>query len=249
MFVVINLTTCKKDTKTTEPEPQPQTGNVKLELENLVDTAKLIFGKKYLNPMGDTFVVSSFNYFISNIVLVNTDNSTYSEPNSYHLVKHSSPASSIISIANVPLGSYKAVKFMLGVDSTANVSGAQKGDLDPAISGSMYWSWNSGYIFMKMEGTSPKSGDPGQNLSYHIGGFGGVNKAQRSFDLSFGSVAANVSRLVSPIVHLGVDVNQLFKTPTNIDFSTKYNILSAGANAKLIADNYADMFIFKHLHN
>ncbi len=251
LFLAINHASCKKDTKTIEPEPtpQPQTGTLKLEFENLVDTSKLLLGKKYLNPLGDTFVVSTFNYFISNIVLVNTDNSTFIEPNSYHLVKHSTSASLIISISGVPAGSYKAVKFMLGVDSLRNVSGAQTGDLDPAVSGSMFWSWNTGYIFMKFEGTSPKSGDPGKNLSYHIGGFGGANKTQRSFDLNFGSSNANVSLTASPIVHLSADVNQLFKSPTTIDFNTKYNILSTGSNAKLIADNYADMFNFKHIHN
>jgi hypothetical protein len=202
-----------------------------------------------VNALGDTFTISKFNYFISNIVITKNDNSTYVEPNSYHLVKHSNAASTILTLANVPVGSYKSLSFMLGIDSTRNVSGAQTGDLDPVTASDMYWSWNTGYIFVKLEGTSPKSGASDKSLTFHIGGGGGVNKAQRNFNLSFGSVTANVTTATVPLVHLSVDASELFKTPNTIDFSTSYSQMSSGPSAKKYADNYADMIKFEHVHN
>jgi hypothetical protein len=245
-------TGCGKDEVTPVPDPQPapvETGTVKLEFKNKVDTAALVFGKNYVNAKGDTFKVSKFNYYISNIRLVKSDNSVYSETNSYHMVKNSSPSSCIINLSGVPPGAYTSISFMLGVDSARNVSGAQSGDLDPAVASDMYWSWNSGYIFLKMEGTSPKSGEVSKNLEYHIGGYGGVNKTQRSFTFSFGSTAANVSTSATPVLELGVNLNELFVSPNLIDVSTRHTIVSAGPNAKLMADNYADMISLMKIRN
>lgn len=247
----ITLYSCKKDNKKSEPEPEtpsPTTGTVKLEFENMVGNSALVFGTNYTNTQGDTFKVSKFNYYISNIVFTKTDNSTYTEPASYHLLRHSSPSSLTLSIGSVPNGSYKSVSFMLGVDSTHNCSGVQEGDLAPSISTDMYWSWTTGYIMLKLEGTAPKSGAVNKIIEYHVGGYGGQYKTQRNFNLNFGSSTADVSSASSPAVRLKVDVNELFAAPNVVDFTTKYSQVSPGAWAKNLADNYSDMITFKYIH-
>lgn len=263
LLVLITAASCKKDKKNdpapetpntpTVPTPTTPTtsmpGSLKLHFENMVDTNDLVFGNNYVNAMGDTFKISKFNYYISNVVITKTDNSTFTEPNSYHLVRHSSTSSGLITLANVPAGSYKSVSFMIGVDSTRNVSGTQNGDLDPVVASDMYWSWNSGYIFVKLEGTSPKSGATDKSLVYHVGGGGGVNKAQRMVTLTFGTSTADVSQTATPIVHISADALEMLKTPNAIDFSTSFFLMGPGANAKKYADNYADMFHFEHIHN
>jgi hypothetical protein len=42
-------------------------------------------------------------------------------------------------------------------------------------------------------------------------------------------------------VHIDADVLKLFKSPTLFDFATRYSINTAGAEAKVLADNYANM--------
>lgn len=247
LTVLISLVSCKKDTKTPDPTPVAETGSLQIEFENVVDTLPLDFVKKYVNPKGDTFQVTKFNYYISNIVLTASDNSIFTESESYHLIEASNPSSTLLTLNNLPVASYKSIKFMLGVDSTRNVSGTQSGDL--AESKNMFWTWTTGYIFLKFEGTAPKSGSSLKNLQYHIGGYGGVNKTQRNFNFSFGSASANVSKTTTPMVHLSVNVNELFKTPTLVDFTTQYNQMAPGAGAKMYADNYADMITFEHIHN
>jgi hypothetical protein len=249
LLLLATLLSCKKDKKD-DPEPTPTpTGSLKLHLENMVDTNDLVFGANCVNAMGDTFKISKFNYYISNIVITKTDNSTFAESNSYHLVRHSSTATSLINVANVPVGSYKSVSFMIGIDSTRNVSGTQSGDLDPVVATDMFWTWNSGYIFVKLEGTSPKSGASDKSIVYHIGGGGGANKAQRTVNLTFGTSTANVSETETPIIHISVDALEMLKTPNTINFATDYNQMTSGPGAKKYADNYADMFHFEHIHN
>lgn len=255
-FLICTLSFCKKDTKTTTPNPTPnptpetKTGGLSLFFENKVDSVGLAFNKDYVNTNGDTFSVSKFNYFITNIVLTKSDGSIFAEPESYHLVKHSDQKTYWINIKNVPVGSYKSVKFTLGVDSARNVSGAQTGDLSMTTSSDMFWSWNTGYIFFKLEGKASKSTDPSKYIEYHIGGYGGANKAQRTMSFNI-TEPAEVSTTISPKVHFFANVNKVFDGKTKIDFSKAgySKVLVPGVYSLEIADNYAQMFYYGHTHN
>jgi len=60
-------------------------------------------------------------------------------------------------------------QLMLGVDSALNDAGVHPGDLDPVHG--MYWSWQTGYIHLKLEGELELPGQVKQSFVYHIGGF------------------------------------------------------------------------------
>ncbi len=248
---------CKKDTKDPEPTPEPApvtptSGTLKIEFEHMFDTLEFNLNQGYKTDNGDSVKFNLLKYYISNIVITKDDNTTFTESNSYHLIDASNVSSTILSIANVPIGSYKGLSFILGVDSARNNSGAQTGDLDPAKG--MFWTWSSGYIMFKLEGTSPQA-PSSHNLTYHIGGFGGANKVQRNFNFNFASTTSNVTGSNNPFIHLSVDIKEFFKNPTTINVASvapAYNgayVMSAGANAKMYADNYADMISFEHVHN
>lgn len=252
MFVGFSF--CKKDSKT-DPAPTPApaaptTGTLSLYFENRVDTLPVIFDSVYVNTNGDTFTVTKLNYYISQIILTREDGSTYAEPESYHLVKHNDPATYWVNIKNVPYGKYTSAKFVLGVDSARNVSGAQSGDLSQNIAGDMFWSWNTGYVFFKLEGRAPKSTDLLKKIEYHIGGYGGMYKAQRRVNFAI-TDPATVSSSINPKVHLYVDINKVFKGKTTIDFSVPgySSILMPSSESVEIADNCALMFKYDHTHN
>jgi hypothetical protein len=256
-LIALTLTNCKKD-KDKDPEPVPMpapttpatTGSLNIEFEAMVGDSALEFGTAnttYTNQAGNTFNVSMYKYYISNIKVTKMDNSVWTESNSYHLIDHSNASSTIITLANVPFANYKAIEFMIGVDSARNNSGAQTGALD--VSNGMFWSWSSGYIMAKFEGTSPQSGAAGQNLKFHIGGFGGANKTMKIVSPSFGTETANVSSSITPTIHLKSDLLEWFKTPTNTDFSTTHTVHMPGTAANTVASNYADMFTVEHIHN
>lgn len=252
VILLMVFISCKKDTKDPEPTPEPTptpaptSGTLLVEFEHMFDTLDFALSQNFKNANGDTVNFNKLKYYISNIVITNTNNTTFTEANSYHLIDFSTPSSAIISLAGVPVGSYKSIAFTLGVDSARNCSGAQTGALAPS---DMFWTWSSGYIMFKLEGTSPQSGSTTKALTYHIGGYGGVNKAQRNFNFNFASTPSEVNGSNNPYIHLSVDVNEFFKTPNTVNVATQYFQMSVNAASKNYADNYADMISFEHVHN
>lgn len=254
IIIALTFTNCKKDKKSTEPAPvdptptQSTTGSLKVLFEGMVDTNVLVLSSQtYTNQAGNTFNITTYEFFVSNIKLTKMDGTVWTETNSYHLIDYSNDPSTLITIPNVPFGNYKAIEFTLGVDSARNVSGAQTGALDPASG--MFWSWNSGYIMAKFEGASPQSTATGNNVKFHIGGFSGVNNSIKVITPSFNGDTAKVTSSVIPQIHLSNNVLEWFQTPTTINFSSTSTIMMPGAQAKSIADNYADMFKVEHIHN
>ncbi len=250
VFIAL-FTSCKKDpveNQNNTNNNSPTTGVVKIELEHVFDTlAFALTTKTFTTSNNDSITFTKFKYYISNNKLVKADGTSFSENESYHLIDEETSASKLISINNVPFGSYSGISFMIGVDSTRNVSGSQTGALDPALG--MFWTWNSGYIMAKLEGNSNQSGASSKSILYHVGGFSGTNNVLKTVSPSFNGSTANVSSTVSPEIHIKCDVMEWFKNPNTINLATLHTIHMPGANAKLIANNYADMFSVEHIHN
>jgi hypothetical protein len=113
----------------------------------------------------------------------------------------------------------------------------------------MFWDWNSGYIFLKLEGTSPAIPTPAQTFTYHIGGFAAPTLNNKEVTLEFDGDQLVLANNKHPELHLVVDMLEIFKTPATIDLETfANNIMMPNANAEMIANNYADMFRYDHIH-
>lgn len=232
------LTGCEKE-KPEEPI-EPEQGSLILQWENKVGTMDLVLDTvRYINAHNDTFTVTKLNYYISNIQLKATDGSIYQEKESYHLVKSIDPSTWKFKLSKVPPNMYTSISFIIGVDSIRNVSGAQTGALDPAEG--MFWSWNSGYIMSKLEGSYWKADGTEELIMFHPGGFAGANSVIRSVQLALPS-AASVTLTQQPTIVLAADVLEWFKTPYTIDLTQLNVVHSPGADAAKIASNYADMF-------
>ncbi len=237
LAAIVALASCtKKDPPATTTTDSP-TGKIKLEFFNNVGGSSLNLDNQwYVNENGDSFTVSQFNYYISNVVL-SGPSASYTESNSYHLIKASDAASQSFDMTEIPAASYDSISFLIGVDELHNTSGAQTGALDP-VNG-MFWDWNTGYIMLKIEGHSPSA--PGGNIGFHCGGFTGKNSAVKTVKMALPQ-AITVSATTTPHVHLTADVLALFKSPNKIDFSTTYLVVTPGEEVKMLADNYANMF-------
>ncbi|RZL06821.1 MAG: hypothetical protein EOO62_18150 [Hymenobacter sp.] len=240
-LATFSLASCKKE----DTAPTNQTGEVDIEFEHSVGAMPLVLNSKtYATPAGDQFTVSTFKYYISNLKLTKTDGTQYAPAESYYLVDAATSTSQHLSIKGVPTGDYTGMTFTIGVDSVRNVSGAQTGALDPT--NGMFWSWNSGYVYTKLEGTSPQAAN---GLMFHIGGFKSPNNTIRTVSPAFPS---GVNLLVrtdhTPEIHYNVDVLRMFTGPTTVRFGTLSNTMG-GANSVLVANNYAQgMFSVEHIH-
>lgn len=243
-FAAIAFAGChKKDDPVTNIKAA--TGKLKFEFSNVVGNQPLVLNTNwYRNAAGDSFQVSMYKYYVSNVTLTTDDGKTYTEPDSYHLIDQSKTETLRFELDSLPAGNYTSVHFLIGVDSAANTSGPRTGALDP-VNG-MIWDWNTGYVMAKMEGKSPQTRN--NFFEYHIAGFSGVNSVLRTLTLPFPE-AAKVSATTGPNVHLFSDVAQWFYAPQNISISTYSDVSTVGSDAAMIATNYADMFHVDHIDN
>ncbi|TYZ07647.1 hypothetical protein FY528_14915 [Hymenobacter lutimineralis] len=238
------FTACTDDTDTNLNPAPSQPGTLDVEIDHVAGTEPLAFNTTYTTAAGDKFTVSRLKYYLSNFTLGKTDGSSYLVPESYFLVDEADPESKFFTLADIPSGDYTSLSFTIGVDSTRNVSGAQTGALDPI--NNMFWTWDYGYIFTKLEGTSPQA--PNQALVFHIGGFKKPNNTIRSVSPTLRGITIPIRKDRNPAVHLKADVLRLFTGPNTIRFATTPNVMG-GADAVKIADNQrAGFFTVDHVH-
>lgn len=191
----------------------------------------------YTNKLGQPFTVTKFKYYISNVVLHSAGGPDVVLPG-YYLVNEEEPASKQLLWEDVPAGQYTSLSFMIGVDSAHNTTGVQSGALDP-VNG-MFWTWNTGYVFLKFEGKAAASKSPGNLFEYHIGGYRTPANSLRVVKLDLPKVI-DIKEGGRRVVQVKADAAEVLKAPTTIDFSVLPSVTDA-TNAAVIADNYKDMF-------
>jgi len=220
-------------------KPKNATAHLFIRFENFVGNRPLKLNdslNKYTNANGDDFYITTFKYYVSNIVLTKKNGETVSLPESYFLINAADSSTWAQELRDVPEGKYKSIRFIIGVDSLRNFAGAQTGLLDP--SKGMFWTWKSGYIFVKMEGVSGKSTSKKNRLTFHIGGAIAPENTIRSFAQDFPKTL-KIRNEKDPQIDIAVNAAALFKGKTTVDFS-KLNFTMGGPQSVIIADNYAN---------
>ena len=167
----------------------------------------------------------------------------------------------------VPEGDYSKVQFVLGVDSLRSTMPVEKRtgvlSFNPEsghAGGGMYWGWNSGYIFLKLEGycdliSDNQQGDPTGNkqFKYHIGGFGGYNAPTLNniktitIDLQSAGIA-QVRAGMRSNAHLFVDIMKIFNGPNAFSIVAHPNVMFSEYSVN-IANNFPAMFSHDHTEN
>jgi len=190
-------------------------------------------GKTMVHPRTkDSLNFSTFKFYLSNIKLQKQDGSWWEETESYRLIDASFPASSQFTISDIPAGTYTAIKYTLGVDSTKNVSGAQTGALSP--SEGMFWDWNNGYIMLKAEGTSPQSEDG--SFVFHLGGFSGENNLVTERESNFDSESIQISGNQDVSINFTANPAQLWHSSPSVSERSKTHM--PGEVAKTMATDF-----------
>jgi len=259
-IVVLGLSSCKKDSAAPEYDDAKK-GLINVEFDNIVGSSDLQLNTgTYTNSSNQPYKVTMLKYFVSNFKFTKADGSVYVVPQDscYVLIDESNAAKQKASL-RIPEGEYKTVSFVLGVDSLRNTKNVSErtGDLDvTATAKDMYWSWNSGYIFFKFEGTSTAvTGMMAPVFQIHIGGFGGYSTATANnlrtitLDLSArGTAKVKASKTSGVDVHTFVDINKVFTGTNTINLATSSMIhsISAGVN---VAANLSAIFSHDHTHN
>lgn len=255
-----------------QEDPGPdldKTGEFSLEFDHIV--GEETFGlspRKYTNANGEEFSIKLLQYFISNIKLYTESGAEYVVPQeeSYFLIQGADRDTRFTKVT-VPEGDYTRISFVLGVDSLRSTMPVEDRpgvlSFDPAHGhegGGMYWGWNSGYIFFKLEGTcalisDDQLGDPTGNkqFKYHIGGFGGYsaptlnNIKEITMDLKQGGIA-QVREGLRSNVHLFVDIMEVFDGQNSFSIPQHPNVMFSDYSVN-IANNFPGMFSHDHTEN
>jgi hypothetical protein len=243
--LVLGMSSCKKDEEDKKDTLETK-GDFKMEFEHVWGPQKLPFTMNnwFTHPStSDSVRFTKLAYYISNIILIDKSGKEWAQPESYHIVDAESASKSMLHLKEIPQGEYTAIKFIIGVDSARNTSGVQEGALSP--SNGMFWSWNSGYIFIKAEGDSPHSSN--NRFEYHIGGFKGEFNAIRAVALDFKGETMMVNAKATPKVHLMMNAARFWHGGIKIADVNKLHM--PNANSTMMATNIQGAFTFDHLHN
>lgn len=232
-----------------DAEPQKEHNLIlKFKPVHQYDSVPLVLGQTYTNNFKEEFTPTAFKFYIHHFEMINTDSGKiFTLTNDkYYLVDFADSASTEIKIAIQPYV-YNRIQFTIGVDSADNVSGAQLDALDPA--NGMFWSWNTGYIMAKLEGTSPKSPQAGK-FEYHIGGFTGAESVIKKIPLLF-PYGQNLD--LKPggesTMYITCDANDWFSNPWDIQISQTPVVATPGLLATQVAENYSKMFTVDSVFN
>lgn len=180
----------------------------------------------YVSTTKDIIKITALKFYISNLTSTTEDkNATRDRA---FLIDFEDKNSLSIFTKKQKNTSLKKIEFHIGVDSIASVSGALSGDLDP--SKGMYWAWQSGYINLKIEGSSPSCNTRKNEFQFHVGGY------QKPFyALQTISLKVNNSKEFTIVV----DVAKFFE---NIALRETNSVLIPGNKAIELAKKSATMF-------
>tara|TARA_R110000850_G_scaffold18580_4_gene56961 strand:+ start:94246 stop:94950 length:705 start_codon:yes stop_codon:yes gene_type:complete len=186
----------------------------------------------YVSTQNDTLSFETVKFYLTGFQLEFKDQSTYTENNSYHLIDVENPETMQFSIANHINKEITSIKFKIGVDSLASVSGALEGDLD-ATKG-MYWAWQSGLINFKIEGQSPSCKTRKNKFQFHVGGYLEPYYSMKSIEIPIIK-----SQIPNNKINLVLDLGKLF---SEISLKETNTIMIPGKEAMKIADLTTKIF-------
>lgn len=171
VFIALGVTGCKKDD---DDHDHDGTGHLHVYFQNKMGSMDLMYGHSHDLDGNRAYQISTLQYYISNVRLTKDDGTDYAIDGIYEISKGSDIVE--LDLENIPAGHYHGVKFYVGVDSTTNHSDPTTYDASSALapqSPSMHWNWNSGYIFMILEGevdtTADASGTANTEFVMHLG--------------------------------------------------------------------------------
>lgn len=228
---------------------QNSSGKLKISFTHTVNAHPLSMNDStYINSNNESYKISKLKYYLFNFKL--NDIPLYSQQGKYILV-NAEKKDNVIEFEKINNGTYSSISFDLGVDSIDNCSGAQNGSLDPI--NDMFWTWNSGYVFFKLEGSSPNSTADLNRIEYHLGGYKGEYALKTTIHLNFVDNNGNQSAIIIDskketeiVTEMNVDE---FWQEGKINIKEQPICVSPGILAKKLGNCFSTLFSIKSILN
>lgn len=150
-------------------------------IENVTLPVKMnhYFGDKSVDPevsihtnsSGNEVKFTKLHYLLTDFVLINSEGEEVKVDSSSAYINMTEGLVDF-TLPNIPVGNYKEIKFLLGVDSTTNHQNPNSfpatSPLNPIIN-NLYWNWMDGFIFCSVEGFHYKDEQLKGSFAYHVG--------------------------------------------------------------------------------
>ncbi len=210
------------------------TFDLKLNLESYVGPTALAEGGTY-NVYGTDVQFDLVQMYISNVRFVDAAGNEVAS-DSYQLVK---PEDNEYSVGSFEAGNYTKLRFDVGIDSVTNHADPSVYPLNDPLGPQfppMHWSWDAGYIFIRIDAKADQDGDGTTETAFemHIGRVANLRTVE--LDLPLDGAAGN-----SYTANININWLQFFN---GVDFSGALTT-HTGDNPTLTAllvENITDMF-------
>lgn len=234
LFLIVSLHACKSSRTFDNGNKPPKlkfSTKFKFQFKLSLSNEELELGKSYFSPtLNDSFKIDVLRFYITNIGFDFAGAPFGEMEKEYHLIDFSNDSSTVVNIETPLHGDH--LTFQLGVDSLINAGGAMDGVLDP-VNG-MYWSWQSGYVNFKMEGSSPMCQTRNNKFNLHLGGFLSPNQSACQVKIPFTHVAEEMN--------IDLPIEKIFE---NYKLSEVPDIMSPGSETVRLSKVIAESFAFK----
>ena len=168
-------------------------------------------------PARDSIRVQLLRFYISQLSLFSKGETVWTDSRPGYLLDAEHSSTMLLELKAPANIRFDALRFMIGIDSATNAAGIGSGDLDPAKG--MYWAWQSGYINMKLEGTSPVCKTRKNLFQFHLGGFLNGDEAAQWITLPAGEGNQHT---------VEIDISQFL---SQLDLATQNTVMIPGREA------------------
>jgi len=239
------------DTRIPKYALQEEYGNVELIISPVIDGRPFHFNTEYKAPSGEQYSLKSLKFFMCDLgfsLATGIENSPQAESTKHGVffVDFNDQKNKVDTLNakikfKVKVGDYSDIRFNIGIPRQLNHS-------DPTVApppldigkGDMYWEWNSGYIFLLIEG----KGSEIKNNLLHLA----IGEDSRIMQFSFGNLfemtpLIKIKKNKTTRIEFQLDLNKIL---VNGDGST-YSFKSFEA-ANVHGGYFADILRMNILH-
>ncbi|MCB9194714.1 MAG: hypothetical protein H6598_00635 [Flavobacteriales bacterium] len=227
----------KKEDNSCQYDTAEPMSPINLKFTHLLGSQSFAFNQDFTDDFGNTCSFTRAEMYLSNIQFTDDEMNMLSFPVSYVLI---SPEETTYNIGELSGNLHvHTMNLTVGVDSVANASDPASYSSGEALAyqtPSMHWNWNSGYIFIALEGHVDLDGngtyDSGEDFVTHVG----MNSMRRTISglmAHFNTVEGQMHN-----IELDIDWKQLF-AGINLKTDNSTHTMDNMPLATSIADNSA----------
>lgn len=170
LISILFVAGCKDESDPIAPAPTTETEvhGISIRFYPKYGSSALALNKKYLNAAGDSVQMTKLMFYVSELSLIDTTGK-YVAMTGLSLVDFSTLTNGYVEVKTKgPDGTYRGITFSVGVPTSLNHQDASTQAAPLGPNSGMYWAWNPGYIFHKIEG-KVDSANAQKDFSFHIG--------------------------------------------------------------------------------